>query len=77
MKQVWHDLLFAHWPVPVEQVRPFIPSSLQVDSYEGQAWIGVVPFRMSGIRPRWLPALPWIEVRVWQIRAVEREAGHR
>ena len=60
MKQVWHDLLFAHWPIPVEQVRPFIPSSLQVDSYEGQAWIGVVPFRMSGIRPRWLPALPWI-----------------
>jgi uncharacterized protein len=60
MKQIWHDLLFAYWPVPVEQVRPLVPSSLQVDTYEGQAWIGVVPFRMSGIRPRWLPALPWI-----------------
>jgi uncharacterized protein len=60
MKQIWHDLLFAHWPVPVEQVRTLVPSSLQVDTYEGQAWIGVVPFRMSGIRPRWLPALPWI-----------------
>ena len=60
MKQIWHDLLFAHWPVPVEQVRPLIPLPLQIDTYDGQAWIGVVPFRMSGIRPRWLPALPWI-----------------
>ena len=60
MKQIWHDLLFAHWPVPVEQVRPLVPLPLQIDTYDGQAWIGVVPFRMSGIRPRWLPALPWI-----------------
>ncbi len=60
MKQVWHDLLFAHWPVPVEQLRPMIPPALQLDTYEGQAWIGVVPFRMSGIRPRWMPAVPWI-----------------
>ena len=60
MKQIWHDLLFAHWPVPIEQLRPLIPQALQIDTYEGQAWIGVVPFRMSGIRPRWMPALPWI-----------------
>ncbi len=60
MKQVWHDLLFAHWPVPVEQLQPMIPPALQLDTYEGQAWIGVVPFRMSGIRPRWMPAVPWI-----------------
>jgi uncharacterized protein YqjF (DUF2071 family) len=60
MKQRWHDLLFAHWPVPVEQLRPLIPQALQIDTYEGHAWIGIVPFRMSGIRSRWLPALPWI-----------------
>jgi uncharacterized protein YqjF (DUF2071 family) len=59
MKQIWHDLLFAHWPVSIEQLRPLIPQVLQVDTYEGHAWIGIVPFRMSGIRPRWLPALPW------------------
>ena len=59
MKQVWHDLLFAHWPIPLEQLRPLIPEVLHVDTYKGQAWIGIVPFRMSGIRPRWLPALPW------------------
>lgn len=60
MKQIWHDLLFAHWPVPVEQLRSLIPQTLQIDTYEGHAWIGIVPFRMSGIRPRWLPALPWL-----------------
>jgi uncharacterized protein len=60
MRQVWHDLMFMHWPVPVEQLRPLIPPSLHIDTYDGQAWIGVVPFRMSGIRPRFLPAVPWL-----------------
>lgn len=60
MRQVWHDLLFAHWPIPIEQLRSLIPETLQIDTYEGQAWIGIVPFRMSGIRPRWMPVLPWI-----------------
>lgn len=60
MTQTWHDLVFAHWPVAVEQLRPLIPPGLQIDTYEGQAWIGVVPFRMSGVRPRPLPAVPWL-----------------
>jgi uncharacterized protein YqjF (DUF2071 family) len=60
MRQVWHDLLFAHWPVAVDQLRPLIPAGLQIDTYEGQAWLGVVPFRMSGVRPRFLPAIPWL-----------------
>jgi uncharacterized protein YqjF (DUF2071 family) len=60
MRQVWHDLLFAHWPVLVDRLRPLIPAELQIDTYEGQAWIGVVPFRMSGVRPRYLPAIPWL-----------------
>jgi uncharacterized protein len=60
MKQIWHDLLFAHWPVAVDQLRPLIPAGLHIDTYEGQAWIGVVPFRMSGVRPRFLPAVPWL-----------------
>src|SRR5262245_8592783 len=60
MKQIWHDLIFAHWPVPVDQLRPLIPARLQIDTYEGQAWIGVVPFHMSGIRPRLFPAIPWL-----------------
>ena len=58
MAMGWHDLLFAHWRVPVAVLRPHIPDTLAIDTFEGHAWIGVVPFRMSGVRPRILPALP-------------------
>ncbi len=60
MKMVWHDLLFLHWPISVDELRPVIPDSLEVDTYQGQAWIAIVPFSMSGIRPPWCPALPWV-----------------
>ncbi len=59
MRQVWHDLLFAHWPIPPDALRPLIPPGLTLDMFDGQAWLGIVPFRMSGIRARFLPALPW------------------
>jgi len=58
MKQTWHDLLFAHWPLPPDQVRSLVPQELALDTYDGNAWIGVVPFWMSGIRARGLPPLP-------------------
>lgn len=58
MKQVWHDLLFMHWPVAAEQLRPLIPPELEIESHEGSAWVGVVPFHMSGIRGRWMPPIP-------------------
>lgn len=58
MAQRWCDLLFAHWPVAAVSIRPLIPSTLQLDLWNGQAWVGVVPFRMQGIRPRLLPAIP-------------------
>jgi uncharacterized protein YqjF (DUF2071 family) len=58
MKQLWHDLLFAHWPVPASELRPLVPPQLVLDGFNGECWIGVVPFRMSGIRARGLPALP-------------------
>lgn len=57
MKQVWHNLLFAHWPIEVNQIKPFIPPPLEIDTYNGQAWIGVVPFYMSGIRLRNMPPI--------------------
>lgn len=59
-RQRWSDLLFAHWPVPVEVLRPRIPERLEIDTYDGTAWLGVVPFRMEGVRPRGLPAVPWL-----------------
>jgi uncharacterized protein YqjF (DUF2071 family) len=60
LAQVWSDLLFAHWPVAPEALRGLIPSGLTLETFEGDAWIGVVPFRMSGVRPRWSPAAPWL-----------------
>jgi len=57
-RQTWLDLLFAHWPVPVEGVRPLIPGELELDTYDGLAWVGVVPFRLEGLRPRGLPGIP-------------------
>ena len=54
----WHDLLFMHWPILAEVLRPLIPGRLQLDTFDGNAWLGVVPFRMSGVRPRFLPAVP-------------------
>jgi hypothetical protein len=58
MAQTWRDLLFAHWPLPPEEVRSRVPASLPLDLRDGKAWIGVVPFRMTGIRLRGLPPVP-------------------
>ncbi len=58
MSMTWEDLLFAHWPVPVETLRPLIPRGLEIDRFENEAWLGVVPFRMADTRLRGLPAFP-------------------
>ena len=42
MYQRWHDLLFAHWALPAEQVRPLVPRELDLDTFDGKAWIGVI-----------------------------------
>jgi uncharacterized protein YqjF (DUF2071 family) len=58
MAQSWHDLLFAHWAVDAAMLRPHIPEKLEIDTFDGRAWIGIVPFSMTGVRLRWTPALP-------------------
>jgi uncharacterized protein YqjF (DUF2071 family) len=58
MAMTWHELLFAHWPVPESVLRPHIPRRLQLDTHEGEVWLGIVPFGMRGTRPRWLPPVP-------------------
>jgi uncharacterized protein YqjF (DUF2071 family) len=52
----WTDLLFIHWPVPVEALRPLVPPPLEIDRHEGRAWIGLIPFSMPLVRPWWIPA---------------------
>jgi uncharacterized protein YqjF (DUF2071 family) len=58
MYQSWGDLLFMHWPVSAESLRPLIPAPLSVDTHNGVAWIGLTPFTMWGVRPVFAPALP-------------------
>jgi uncharacterized protein len=60
MAQDWHDLLFAHWIVPVADLRPLVPAGLEIDTFAGAAWIAVIPFRMSAVRLRGTPAVPWL-----------------
>ena len=60
MYQSWGDLLFMHWPVPAESLRPLIPEPLAIDTYDGVAWIGLTPFTMWGLRPVFAPALPFL-----------------
>lgn len=60
MAQSWHDLLFAHWVIDADILRPHVPASLEIDTFNGQAWLGIVPFHMSGVRLRGTPALPWL-----------------
>ena len=64
MAQRWLDLLFAHWRVDPAALRPFIPPGLELDTYDGSAWLAVVPFRMDRIRARGLPPLPGLSAFV-------------
>src|SRR5579862_2211663 len=58
--QTWHNLLFAHWPIDAAVVRARVPPQLALDQFDGRAWLGVVPFEMTNVAPRMVPALPWL-----------------
>jgi uncharacterized protein YqjF (DUF2071 family) len=60
MRQTWNDLLFAHWPVSEAQVRPRVPAAFELDLFDGDAWIGIVPFHMTNVTARGVPPLPWL-----------------
>jgi uncharacterized protein len=60
MEQTWNDLLFAHWPVPANVLRPRVPSPLALDTFDGQCWVAVTPFHMTGVRPRFVPPIPGV-----------------
>ena len=60
MRQRWSNLLFLHWPVDPEAIRPHLPAGLHVDLFDDRAWIGVVPFAMERVHPVGLPPLPWV-----------------
>src|SRR5436190_914176 len=58
--QTWHALLFAHWPLPVEALRPHVPDALPIDTFDGRAWLGITPFRVSGLRAHGTPPPPLV-----------------
>jgi uncharacterized protein YqjF (DUF2071 family) len=58
MYQNWGKLLFMHWRIDEQLLRPLIPPRLEIDTFDSSAWIGVVPFTMWGIRASFLPAIP-------------------
>ena len=58
MRQRWNDLLFAHWPVPASSLAPLAPEGLQIDTFQGSAWLGIMPFWMDRIKVRGLPPIP-------------------
>jgi hypothetical protein len=58
--QRWRTLAFLHWEVPVEAVAALIPEPLAVDTFEGRAYVGVVPFTMKDVSPWWAPSVPGI-----------------
>jgi uncharacterized protein YqjF (DUF2071 family) len=60
MFQRWEKLLFLHWKLDPQKIQETLPKGLTVDTFDGSAWLGVVPFFMRGVRPAWLPAVPWL-----------------
>lgn len=58
MRQEWHNLLFAHWPVPADVLRPLVPKELPLDLWQGTAYLGVVPFVIRNLRPHGVPSIP-------------------
>ncbi len=60
MRMTWADLGFLHWEVAAAALRPLVPDALEIDTFEGRAFVGLVPFTMRGVRPAWAPPLPWL-----------------
>jgi uncharacterized protein YqjF (DUF2071 family) len=59
-RQRWNHLLFTHWKVDPAAVQASLPRGLYVDTFGGDAYLGIVPFAMERVRPAWLPPLPWV-----------------
>src|SRR5271165_6852167 len=60
MTQRWNDLLFLHYEVPPERLRPLVPEVLTLDTFQHRAWVSVTPFWINHLRPPGIPSLPWI-----------------
>jgi uncharacterized protein len=73
--QKWRELLFLHWSFPVEVVRPLVPAALELDTWDGRAWIGLVPFAMREIRSSWMPKRPSFDFLETNVRTYVHYRG--
>ena len=65
MRMTWHDVLFLHWAVDGSALAPLLPEGLALDTFDGRAYLSVIPFTMSNVRPRAIPApLSFAELNV-------------
>jgi len=60
MIQTWHDLLFAHWSVPADILKDKIPAGVELDTFDGKAWLGIIAFQLSDVRLNGIRAVPWV-----------------
>lgn len=60
MYQRWDSLTFLHWAYKPESIRPLVPQELELDTFDGAAWIGLTPFLLTSLRPPLFPPVPWI-----------------
>jgi len=60
MRQNWERLTFLHWRVRPRDMRPLVPSHLALDLFDGDAWVALTPFHLTGLRPPFVPPAPWI-----------------
>lgn len=58
MTQEWSNLLFAHWAYEPAVVQRLLPQGVELDTFDGQAYVGLVPFMMRNLRLRGLPPIP-------------------
>ena len=78
MTQTWHNLLFAHWRVGHRDLRALVPQVLELDTFDDEAWLGIVPFFMTNVAPRGVPALPWLSAfPELNVRTYVRHRGRR
>lgn len=79
LRNTWDDLTFIHWPFDPDVVQALLPEGLRVDTFDGDAWVSLVPFRMRHAGPTFLPSIPWLStfaetnVRTYVVDS----AGHR
>jgi uncharacterized protein len=75
MGQTWESLVFVHWRVAVSELRPYIPAGLEIEEFDGSAWLGIVPFRITGLRARGMVPVPGLsEFNEMNVRTYVRAA---